>query len=229
MNMMLVKRTIFFLIIFLVTIIQVAYTSDYLGMKIKLKIGTEKLDSSINPLSQYSVKWNDAKFNACNTAKSVKYLKEEEKNVIWVLNMIRLDPQLFLNSILMKANFFGQNKSSSYFTSLIADVKKLKPDESPLVYDSSAFVSARCHAIQAGKRGYVGHERTKSDCVEDFYAECCEYGNVSALNILINLLIDDGVESLGHRITCLSPNFDKLGVSIQPHKTYGTNTVMDFK
>ena len=195
----------------------------------EVNVGVERTDSLINPLSEYSPKWNDPKFHLCNTGKSVKYLSNEEKNVMWVLNMIRMDPQLFLNSVLMNEHFYNHQKTSTYYLSLISDIKKLKPNNSPLLPDSSAYVSARCHAIQAGKRGYIGHERGKSGCIPDYRAECCDYGSVFAIYILMDLLVDEGIESLGHRVTCLSPNYHYLGVSIQPHKSnYGTNTVMDF-
>lgn len=223
------KRTIIFFFAFVIICIKDDLASAKIASSILVNDEKERPDSIVNPLSSYDVKWNEARFSVCNTAKNIKYLNAEEKNLIWILNMIRLDPQLFLNTVVIKADFWGQNKSSSYFKSLIADLKKLKPNDLPLLPDSAAFVSARCHAVQAGKRGYVGHERTHSDCVADFYAECCEYGNRTALNILMNLLIDEGIASLGHRITCLSPGYSRLGVCIRPHITYGTNTVMDFK
>jgi uncharacterized protein YkwD len=59
--------------------------------------------------------------------------------------------------------------------------------------------------------------------------ECCYYGVEDAFDIIVDLLIDQGVSSLGHRKICLSPSYTELGVSIQPHKTYSSNTVLDFR
>jgi uncharacterized protein YkwD len=42
------------------------------------------------------------------------------------------------------------------------------------------------------------------------------------------LLIDDGIKSLGHRKNILNAGFHFVGIAIEPHKTYGTNCVMDF-
>jgi hypothetical protein len=75
----------------------------------------------------------------------------------------------------------------------------------------------------------VGHERKTQDSKlkKHYYGECCDYGHNDALEIVLSLLIDEGIPSLGHRDVCLS-NYVKLGVAIQPHKRYGTNTVLDF-
>jgi uncharacterized protein YkwD len=59
--------------------------------------------------------------------------------------------------------------------------------------------------------------------------ECCDYGNDNAVDILLNLLVDDGIPGVGHRLICLSNSYTKIGISIQPHKVYEVNTVMDFK
>ena len=60
-----------------------------------------------------------------------------------------------------------------------------------------------------------------------FNGECCDYGHNNALDIIMSLLIDEGISSLGHRNICLS-SYSKIGVAIQPHKLYGYNAVMDF-
>ncbi len=186
-------------------------------------------DSLINPLAKFSVKWNDKKFKSCKTVEGINYLNDEEKKVIWVLNMIRLDPQLFIKTVLLNPAVMKAWKCPEYYT-LISDVKKLKPDSTPLLPDSLAFISARCHAIQSGNKGYVGHTRQVTECKSDFFGECCEYGSNNAFDILMDLLVDQGKNPAGHRIICLSNRYEKLGVAIQPHKSiYRVNTVMDFK
>lgn len=107
-------------------------------------------------------------------------------------------------------------------------LRKTKPLN--LLYpDSLCFISADCHAINAGLEGYIGHQRSKPSCEKKWYynGECCDYGSSTALDILMDLMIDEGEPSLGHRKICLSP-YNKVGVSIQPHKTYGSNAVLDF-
>jgi hypothetical protein len=50
----------------------------------------------------------------------------------------------------------------------------------------------------------------------------------SARDIVLQLLIDHDVPSLGHRIICLSSAYSVVGVSIQYHSRYGKCAVLDF-
>jgi hypothetical protein len=188
--------------------------------------------NTLNPLAKFSNEWNKEEYGKFNTAKDIKYLSNTERNVIWILNMVRRNPVLFLNSVLLdpKSDAFKTPKErSSYYNSLVADLKILSPNQTPLMPDSNLFVSAKCHAYESGKTGYVGHDRKKNSCIEDFYGECCYYGLDDPFVIVISLLIDEKIRSLGHRKIMLSKAFSFIGVSTQPHIDYGTNTVLDFK
>lgn len=189
-------------------------------------------DTAKNPFSAYSPLWNQSKYKVCNTGEHVSYLTKEEKNLIWVLNMIRLSPQLYLKTVLLnpRSHFYlPVAKRDYYFNSLVKELSHLKSNSKLLVPDSMAHVSALCHAYYSGVNGYVGHERLWGNCKSDFYGECCDYGFEDAVNIVTHLLIDYNVPSLGHRVICLSPKYTQLGTSIQPHQVYGNNAVLDFK
>jgi len=54
------------------------------------------------------------------------------------------------------------------------------------------------------------------------------YGEFTAEEIVLQLLIDEGIEDLGHRKNILNPRFNSIGVSIKPHKSYVYNCVMSF-
>ena len=79
--------------------------------------------------------------------------------------------------------------------------------------------------VEFGASGRI-HDRFK--CKGYFMGECCHYGNSDALDIVIKLLIDRNVASLGHRRVCFG-DYTALGVSIRPHTTYGKNAVLDFE
>ncbi len=76
---------------------------------------------------------------------------------------------------------------------------------------------------------YVGDDRKKNNCVQDFNGECCYYGMDDAFIIVFSLLINEKVRSLGHRKIMLSKDYTLIGVYLQPHVTYGANAVLDFK
>ncbi len=188
---------------------------------------SEKKSNSINlisPLATYSSEWNDAKYLKCNTASKANYMTSAEKDVIYILNLARLNPSLFANSVAKKYTSFH----TKYYTSLIDTLLLLKPGKL-LFPDSNCFKSALCHATNSGAEGYVGHTRSKDECKNKRYfnGECCDYGHNKALDIIMSLLIDEGVPSLGHREICLS-SYNKLGVSIQFHNLYGHTAVLDF-
>lgn len=188
--------------------------------------------STVSPLAQYSNEWNNIKYSKCNTAVNAAYLSKSEKEVIYILNLIRSNPALFAKTVLSKyPALSGQGylvDDVYYYKSLVDTLLKLKPRQ--LLYpDNACFNSAKCHAYYAGITGYVGHERKTRDCKikKYYYGECCDYGHKDPLDIVLSLLIDEGIPSLGHRTVCLS-DYEKIGVSIQPHKKYGTNAVLDF-
>jgi hypothetical protein len=168
-----------------------------------------------------STAWDDPKYLAANSAKDEGYLTDIEKQVYYFLNLVRMNPKLFADTYLMDM----KNSSNGYESSLYSELQILKPLP-VLMPERKLYESAYCHAVESGERGYVGHERFK--CDEDFMGECIYYGETDALGIVIALLVDEGVESLGHRRIFLD-DYTRLGVSIQPHTTYTENCVLDFR
>jgi hypothetical protein len=173
-----------------------------------------------NPPADYSV-WDDPKYLAANSAKNEDYLTVKEKEVYYYLNLVRMNPKLFADTYLRDL----KNSDDDYESSLYTELQALKPLPE-LQPNRKLFESAECHARECGERGIVTHERFT--CTEYFMGECCYYGESDALGIVTSLLIDQGVKSLGHRRICLD-QYTELGVSIQPHKTYDENCVLDFR
>jgi len=198
----------------------------------QLKNKEAELTETTSPLSAYGAEWDNPKYQQCNTAANATYLSSEEKKVIYILNMARMNPSLFATTVVQQYPDKGEmpvNRNSSYYKSLLKTMQSLQP-MGMLAPDSLCFKSALCHATTTGKAGTVTHDRTTNDCrtQQYFSGECCHYGYKNALAILISLLIDEGIPSLGHRKICLG-GYTKLGVSIQPHKAYNSTAVLDFK
>jgi len=186
---------------------------------------------TVSPLGSFSPEWNNARYVACNTAANADYMTAEDKKLIYVLNLMRVNPRLFANSVLRQYPTVSNKaylRTSPNYISLMKTLLQSKPMN--LLYpDSLCFAGADCHAINSGLEGYTGHERSKEECRKKWYfnGECCDYGNSKALDILMDLMIDEGVPSLGHRKVCLG-DYKKIGVSIQPHRDYIMNAVLDF-
>lgn len=165
------------------------------------------------------------------------YSQSQEKEVLNLLNQVRTNPQGFITSHVkdyLKENNLSNN---SYAKSLMADLKKCKKMGELQLSKPLADV-ARLHAQDMGKAGTVGHtssdgtpfhERIRNQAkARGMIAENCEYGHDTAMDIVMALLIDDGIQSLGHRKNILEPKYRWIGIAIEPHKTYRSNCVMDF-
>lgn len=183
------------------------------------------------PLLAYSKKWANPKYKVCNTAANAGYMSDEERKVVYILNLVRMDPKLFCETVVMQAatiSSFIDTSSALYFKTLVTTLNNM--ESLPVLYpDSACVVSARCHAVSSGKKGYTGHARQNDQCRKNthFMGECCNYGSDDALEILLLLLDDNGVASLGHRRICLG-SYSKVGVAIAPHKSFAHNAVLDF-
>ncbi|MEI7472038.1 MAG: CAP domain-containing protein [Chitinophagaceae bacterium] len=185
----------------------------------------------MSPLSTYSVEWNQAQYVACNTAKDIKYMTAKEKEVIYILNLIRSNPSLFAKTVLAaypeKGNQPWLSALDNYKT--LVDTLLVLPPLNLLKPDYRCYQSAYCHAQSCSKKGLMGHDRKTAECEKKTYfnGECIDYGFQDPLDILLHLMIDEGVPSLGHRLICIS-SYNGIGVSIQNHKSYTYSTVLDF-
>lgn len=92
--------------------------------------------------------------------------------------------------------------------------------------DHQLFKTAECWAVEAGKKGLKGHDRIK--CKKNYDAEACDYGNDNGFDVVLNLLVDKFVPSLGHRKVLLG-KYSELGAAIRPHNSdLQDNAVLDF-
>lgn len=177
--------------------------------------------------------WRAPEIDSANTAAEAGFLQSEEKEVIMITNLVRLYPQLFLQRILIPV--VAENSSyeeNSYFKSLIRDLQSQKPLPA-LQPDEALTRLARDFAVSSGKKGFIGHgdfdRRMKKIQCMGWKGENINYGADNPLDIVIQLLIDNNVPSLGHRKNLLDASYRFIGVGIAPHRSeYRTVCVMDF-
>ena len=127
---------------------------------------------------------------------------------IYLMNLARNEGKLFTKTYLKK--YAEQNNvaaDNSNYASLTEDLKTIK--ELPmLVPDKKLCEASEFHANDTGKAGITGHnssdgtsfsQRLRRYTSAGALAENCDYGLNDALSIVCDLLIDEGVASLGHR------------------------------
>lgn len=197
---------------------------------IGLKLSAQSVFDNVDTLKYPYHLWSEEVIEAANTAKNTNYMSEEEKNLIWLSNLARFDGYLFGKTFLKDYIETHQIKYTSNVKSLFKDLSKshklpmLKPDK-------GMYALAKKHAEWSGKKGKTGHQRFNERAKKSGhskYSENCQYGYFTAIDILIDLLIDDGVPSLGHRKNILNKEMMYTAVSIQPHKVYKYNCVIEY-
>ena len=164
-------------------------------------------------------------------------MNSEEQEVVFYMNLVRLEPSVFLEYILKPYVLHHELNKNHYVKSLYSDLKKTKPTI-PLVMKADLYAVAEAHLKDIGGKGIEGHTgsngksfKKRVDHLFDTYITVSEnigLGFETPLDNVIGLLIDDGVKDVGHRKAILSPNYNCVGVSIGTHKNYTNGCVMDF-
>ncbi|MBN1187646.1 MAG: CAP domain-containing protein [Bacteroidales bacterium] len=177
-------------------------------------------------------KWSEAVLKEANTVKDADYLTEQEKEIIVFCNLARLDGELFVETYLEFYLDLTNKEKTRNVKSLIKDLNNLEKLP-PFVPEKEMYDIAKDHAKTMGKKGKTGHDGfseryEKALNTYNMVGENCYYGKGDALDIVITLLIDEGVPNLGHRKNILNESYNSIGVSVQPHKEYGENCVMSF-
>jgi uncharacterized protein YkwD len=161
----------------------------------------------------------------------------KELELLQLINEVRTNPKRFLKDKALPYLMEEEEDTvkNKYVSSLLADLRKQRPLAS-LKPDVYLHDHAHEFAIDMGKTGKAGHYSLKLGAFEKRLkkysdkatGENCDYGSDDPLEILMNLLIDEGIVGVGHRKNLLAPRFKWIGIAIEPHKVYEWNCVMDF-
>jgi hypothetical protein len=174
--------------------------------------------------------WNYQMLEKSNTAKKAGYLTSDEKKVIQLMNLARIDGPKFY--ITIAKPYMAEMKPNDFTRSLTSKLKKTK-GLAPLTIDRVLYELAQSHATEMGKFGKIGHDKylQRMKPIENRYTglgENCDYGFADPLTIVMRLLIDEGNPKYGHRKAIINPDFMSVGVSIKPHAKWQWNCVQEF-
>ena len=108
----------------------------------------------------------------------------------------------------------------------------------PLTWSEGLAAAAAELADEQGNSGATGHTGRQSHGVRERIerhgkwmgriGENIGYGPKGSRNIVMQLIIDDGVPDRGHRVNTYSTAFKTAGVSCGPHPRFGSMCVVDF-
>lgn len=185
-----------------------------------------------------------------NTAKNTSSLTDIEREVIFELNKVRSNPQRYAEQYLEPLHSAYNGKIYSYpnqepirtkegmaaLTECMAILQKTAP--CPILKPAEGLIKSGRLLVTDQQSGGIGHITRKGltpqKRMEIFgewdiaSAEDLAYGSFEARQIVIALLIDDGVPERSHRKNILNPEFHFAGVAFGNHPNYKTICVIDY-
>lgn len=187
-----------------------------------------------------------------NTAKDAAYMSEVEREVIHELNKVRSNPRRYAEDYMeeLRSAFKGKLfyhpgkevpiKTQEGIRPLEECIRVLKKtDPRPLLQPAKGLAKAAAELVEdQQKHGGIGHISRKGanpqKRIERYgkwdicASEDITYGSMEARQIVISLLIDDGVPDRGHRKNILNPCTRFAGAATGSHPTYRSMCVIDY-
>jgi len=182
--------------------------------------------------------WSKITLEKANSAKEATYLTAEEKSIVYYINLVRMNPRLFESTYIrpyLERYGITDENASKWIRSLQSELKSTRP-MNPLKPKKDLSLVAKKHATDMGLTGKSGHKSSSGKLYKDrmkgiskeYYEhfENCQYGLGDPLEIVVDLLIDDGVEGASHRKSILNASSQYIGSSMHPHIVYKHNCVI---
>jgi hypothetical protein len=179
-------------------------------LEIEIKGGT--------PLSIYDIEFKLG-WDMTILDTSIPEMKEDEKILLILINKVRTNPKLFASQYLS----LSRSEEEHEFQQVLNIMKPLHP----LKTTSKLYNISKNHAIDLGINNIAGHTSSNGLNMEQrlqyggiltkVFAENCIFGYNDPLEIIMRLLIDEDNENRNQRKIILSPDFNSVGISIEPH------------
>lgn len=185
-----------------------------------------------------------------NTAKDTPYLNDLEREVIHELNKVRSNPKRYSEEYIeelltaFKGNLYiypGQDpvKSKEGIKPLMECIQVLRNTVPlPILSPAEGLAKASRILVNDQQFGGIGHitrnGSTPQKRIEKYgewninSGEDIAYGSFEARQIVIALLIDDGVPDRAHRKNILNKRYKYAGVSYGKHPSYNSMCVIDY-
>ena len=162
-----------------------------------------------------------------------------EEEVLAVINYARTKPQAYARHLrdadAQHATWAGDEPGA---LDEAVEFLMRQPPLPPLRWDDRLGTSARGHADAQGGTGEVGHVGPRGDTFPQrlqrvgFYAgltaEGISYGQMSAEDVVRQLVVDSGVRNRGHRRDIFGGSYQAAGVGCAEHARYGAMCVIQY-
>ena len=182
---------------------------------------------------------------------SAAFLSQLEMEIIDEMNLARSDPKRYAAFVEEFKTYYngnrlmipGRAKAISTFDGIPAvdeAINFLRAAEPlpPLEVAKGMCLAAKDHADDLASKGITGHRGSDGSSPnarvdrygrwEGAIGETIVYEISTARQIVISLIIDDGVPNRGHRRNIFDPNYRVAGVSINNSSASGPRCVVDY-
>jgi len=179
-----------------------------------------------------------------------KFLSPLENAVVYEINMARTAPKDYASLLEQRRKYYDRKilrlpgetpiltkEGVRAVDEAIRFLRSIQPLP-PLIPSKGMSSGAKDHVKDQGSAGSSQHKGSDgsqpSDRVnrygtwEKSIGENISYGSNQARDIVMGLIIDDGVPSRGHRKNNFNSDFRVIGVACGPHPTYRTVCVITF-
>ena len=168
--------------------------------------------------------------------------EELEKEIFYIHNDLRQNPQSFIPKLKDCLKYFsnkiyhppGEDPIQTYegadaIDEAIQFLKTQKP-VNELEYNDNIALACKDHVNDIGTKGLTTHEGSDEKNISDRIEKYCEWDGATsesidfgfkiAENIILNLLIDDGVKDRYQRLNLFNDKFKYIGIGAGPHREY---------
>jgi len=175
-------------------------------------------------------------------SKEVDY-EELETEIFLLQNEIRLNPKILIQKLKdslkqFKDNIYHKPDEDPIQTyegvEAVIDAIEFLKNQNPvqeLTLNKDISQACKDHINDIGPRGLTTHEGSNESNIGDRLEKYCEwdgaiaenldFGFKKAENILLNMIIDDGVKERYQRLNIFNPEFNYVGIAVGGHKDYG--------
>jgi hypothetical protein len=168
------------------------------------------------------------KKNPCKNpdiARNIPWLSEKEKDCYYWLNYARMNPKEFCDKHIVPLLGDNEIQVRTHIVTLINYMYEMRPLNA-LTPDKKAYESAKCHAKNCGYYG-LKTEYRMNNCKDLKYNESISYGDYSARDHIIRLLLDLENPNLENRYNCLD-FYSSVGIASSFHFNKEEMIVFDF-
>jgi uncharacterized protein YkwD len=185
-----------------------------------------------------------------NKTSEVTYLSSLEKAVVNEMNLARTSPKEYLSLLEQFKKYYDgkllklpgetpilTKEGTSAVVEAIRSLGSQKP-VSPLSPSKGMTLGAKDHIRDLRTSGASQHKGSDGSETWDrvnrygtwqkIIGENISFGHNKARNIVMTLMIDDGVPNRGHRKNIFNPDFRLVGVACGDHPAYRTICVITF-